>query len=280
MRIIDDVQLDFNDVLFQPKRSTLNSRSEANTNREYHFKWYPKTIVSNGIMAANMATTGTFEMNDVLEKYNSITCLHKHYPKEDIVKYFSEKEHPLTFVSTGLKDSKEDLFRMLKENPNIDKVCVDIANGYIPKLLNFVKELRNNFPNILIMAGNVVTPDITQDLIMAGADIVKCGIGPGCFTRNMKIKTKHGYVKIGKIQEGEEVLTHTGQYKKVINKFEFVSHKERMTINGIECTPTHKFYVVNKSDAKYITDDNYTQYAYWTAAKDLDVNKQLLVKIR
>lgn len=280
MRIIDDVQLDFNDVLFQPKRSTLNSRSEANTNRKYHFKWYPKTIVSNGIMAANMATTGTFEMNDVLEKYNSITCLHKHYPKEDIVKYFSEKEHLLTFISTGLKDSKEDLFKMLKENPNIDKVCVDIANGYIPKLLNFVKELRNNFPNILIMAGNVVTPDITQDLIMAGVDIVKCGIGPGCFTRNMKIKTKHGYVKIGKIQEGEEVLTHTGQYKKVINKFEFVSHKERMTINGIECTPTHKFYVVNKSDAKYITDDNYTQYAYWTAAKDLDVNKQLLVKIR
>ena len=280
MRIIDDVQLDFNDVLFQPKRSTLNSRSEANTNREYHFKWYPKTILSNGIMAANMATTGTFEMNDALEKYNSITCLHKHYSKEDIIKYFSEKEHPLTFVSTGLKDSKEDLFKMLKENPNIDKVCVDIANGYIPKLLNFVKELRNNFPNILIMAGNVVTPDIVQDLIMAGADIVKCGIGPGCFTRNMKIKTKHGYVKIGKIQEGEEVLTHTGQYKKVINKFEFVSHKERMTINGIECTPTHKFYVVNKSDAKYITDDNYTQYAYWTAAKDLDVNKQLLVKIR
>lgn len=185
MRIIDEVQLDFNDVLFQPKRSTLNSRSEANTNREYHFKWYPKTIVSNGIMAANMATTGTFEMNDALEKYNSITCLHKHYPKEDIIRYFSEKEHPLTFVSTGLKDSKEDLFKMLKENPNVDKVCVDIANGYVPNLLNFVKELRDKFPNILIMAGNVVTPDIVQDLIMSGVDVPKLNIGNGsvCVTR-------------------------------------------------------------------------------------------------
>ena len=75
MRIIDEVQLDFNDVLFQPKRSTLNSRSEANTNREYHFKWYPKTIVSNGIMAANMATTGTFETHDGVENHKSFTRL-------------------------------------------------------------------------------------------------------------------------------------------------------------------------------------------------------------
>lgn len=185
MRIIDDIQLDFNDVLFQPKRSSMNSRAEADVMRDYHFKWYPKTITSCGIMAANMATTGTFEINNVLEKYGAITCLHKHYSKEDIIKYFNEKEHPLTFVSTGLKDSKADLYKMLLQNPHIDKVCVDIANGYIPNLLSFVKELRTNFPSLLIMAGNVVTPDITQDLIMAGADLIKIGIGPGsvCRTR-------------------------------------------------------------------------------------------------
>lgn len=278
MRIINDIQLDFNDVLFQPKRSTLNSRSEANVNREYHFKWYPKTIVSNGIMTANMATTGTFEMNDALEKYNSITCLHKHYPKEDIVKYFSEKEHPLTFISTGLKDSKEDLFKMLKENLNIDKVCVDIANGYVPNLLNFVKELRKTFPNILIMAGNVVTPDITQDLIMSGVDIVKCGIGPGCFHHNMKVKTKRGLRKIRDVNIGDEVLTHTGEYKKVKNKFIFNNHENYIKINDIACTPEHKFYVIDKSNMNKVTEDNYQEYAYWCEAKKL-TDKQLLIKI-
>ncbi|WP_428074691.1 GMP reductase [Candidatus Avelusimicrobium luingense] len=184
-RLINDVQLDYCDVLFQPKRTTLNSRSEADILREYSFKWYPKTIKACGIIAANMATTGTFEMNDALEKFNAITCLHKHYTHEQIKAYF-KKPHPLTFICTGLKDDKEKLFKLLSENPHIDKLCVDIANGYIPKLLGFVKELRAKFPNLLLMAGNVVTGDMTQDLILSGADIVKAGIGPGsvCLTRS------------------------------------------------------------------------------------------------
>lgn len=184
-RIIDELQLDYSDVLFRPKRTTLNSRSEANILREYTFRWYPKTLQACGIMAANMATTGTFAMNDSLEKFNAVTCLHKHYTPEQLVAYFS-KPHPLAFISTGLKDSKENLFNLLEQNPHIDKLCVDIANGYIPKLLSFVKELRTRFPKILLMVGNVVTGDMTQDLILSGADIVKAGIGPGsvCITRS------------------------------------------------------------------------------------------------
>lgn len=183
-RILNEEQLDYCDVLFQPKRTTLNSRSEADILREYTFKWYPKTLRACGIMAANMATTGTFEINDALEKFQAITCLHKHYTPEQLTAYFKHP-HPLTFISTGLKDSKENLFNLLEKNPHIDKLCVDIANGYIPKLLGFVKELRTRFPHILLMAGNVVTGDMTQDLIMSGADIVKAGIGPGsvCITR-------------------------------------------------------------------------------------------------
>ena len=184
-RILNEMQLDYSDVLFQPKRTTLNSRNEADVLREYAFRWYPKTLKACGIMAANMATTGTFEMNDALEKFNAITCLHKHYTPAQLKEYFA-KPHPLTFISTGLKDNKEDLFHLLETNPHIDKLCVDIANGYIPKLLTFVKELRSRFPQILLMVGNVVTGDITQDLILSGADIVKAGIGPGsvCITRS------------------------------------------------------------------------------------------------
>jgi len=183
-RLYTEPQLDFCDVLFQPKRTTLNSRSEANVLRNYKFKYYPYTMTSCGIMAANMATTGTMEMHNVLKTYDAITCLHKHYDIDEIANSITQSEQ-LLFISTGLKDDKKKLFKLLEEHPLIDKVCVDIANGYIPKLIAFVKELRSKFPRLLIMAGNVVTGDMVQDLILNGADIVKCGIGPGsvCITR-------------------------------------------------------------------------------------------------
>ncbi len=196
-QIKDTVELDFCDVLFKPKRTTLNSRSQADVIREYKFKYYPKTIKSCGIIAANMATTGTFEMNDTLQKHKAITCLHKHYDFADkqnfeyLEKNFELKEscqNSYTFISTGLKDDKEKLFNLLKnKNFKIDKLCIDIANGYIPKLTDMVKEVREKFPNILLMVGNVVTEDMTQDLILSGADIVKVGIGPGsvCTTRKL-----------------------------------------------------------------------------------------------
>ena len=193
-QIRDSIELDFCDVLFRPKRTTLNSRSEADVIREYKFKYYPKTLKSCGIMAANMATTGTFEMNNVLQRHKAITCLHKHIEKSELKRYMVDnfvnndsESNSFTFVSTGLKDNKEELFSLLKSGSPIDKVCVDVANGYMPKLLEFVKELRNEFPHLLIMVGNVVTGDITQDLILSGADIVKVGIGPGsvCTTRKL-----------------------------------------------------------------------------------------------
>ena len=193
-QIRDSIELDFCDVLFRPKRTTLNSRSEADVIREYKFKYYPKTIKSCGIMAANMATTGTFDMNDVLQKYKAITCLHKHYTEYEIKNYMTinnmddySDHNSYTFISTGLKDDKEQLFRLLQTGSQIDKICIDIANGYIPNLINFVKEVREKFPKSLIMVGNVVTGDMTQDLILNGADIVKVGIGPGsvCTTRKL-----------------------------------------------------------------------------------------------
>ena len=196
-RIRDSIELDFCDVLFQPKRTTLNSRREANVIRNYKFKYYPQKISSCGIMAANMATTGTFEINDILQKYQAITCLHKHYDfnrKENyqyIAQNYDKKEsfnNAYTFISTGLRDDKEHLFALLADNNfKIDKLCIDIANGYIPKLTDFVKEVRDKFPHLLIMVGNIVTGDMTQDLILSGADIVKVGIGPGsvCTTRKL-----------------------------------------------------------------------------------------------
>ena len=193
-QIRDSIELDFCDVLFRPKRTTLNSRSEANIIREYKFKYYPHKLESCGIMSANMATTGTFKMNDTLQKFKAITCLHKHYSEEDLKNYLTKNYknkdsdyNSFTFISTGLKDDKEKLFNLLSSGSIVDKICIDIANGYIPKLIEFVREVRSKFPKSLIMVGNVVTGDMTQDLILNGADIVKVGIGPGsvCTTRKL-----------------------------------------------------------------------------------------------
>ena len=196
-QIIDSIELDFCDVLFKPKRTTLNSRREADVIREYKFKYYPQMINSCGIIASNMATTGTFEINNILQKYQAFTCLHKHYDFNNkdnyqyLAKNYKNKEshkNSYTFISTGLKDDKKHVFDLLSDkNFKIDKLCIDIANGYIPKLTDFVKEVRSKFPNLLIMVGNVVTGDMTQDLILSGADIVKVGIGPGsvCTTRKL-----------------------------------------------------------------------------------------------
>ena len=183
-RLYTEPQLDFCDVLFQPKRTTLNSRSEASARRVYTFKYYPEKVLSCGLIASNMATTGTFEMAKALEPYEAMTCFHKHIPYEELNKHFYTYEQ-LQFVSVGLKDDKEKFFKLLESNSAIDKVCVDIANGYIPNLLEFVSELRIKYPRLLIMAGNVVTGDMVQDLILSGADIVKVGIGNGsvCTTR-------------------------------------------------------------------------------------------------
>ena len=204
--IVEEIQLDYCDVMIKPKRSTLNSRSEPDIYRQYRFK-YPNsflyeqnTIYGNGLMVANMATTGTFAMAEVMAKNLMFTCLHKHYSFEEL-KEFLEKHKDVivderydgkdlmfldyVFVSTGIKDGDYEKICKVLDLGLCKNLCIDIANGYIPKLLDFVKKIRKQYPRLVIMVGNVVTGDMVQDLILNGADIVKIGIGPGanCTTR-------------------------------------------------------------------------------------------------
>ena len=192
MRIYDDLQLDYCDVLLRPKRSALTSRSEVNIIREYTFKWCPKTINATGIVAANMATTGTFEIAKVMQANNLFTALHKHYTTEELIKFLeqNQKEHgnnDLVFVSTGVNEKDFEKLQAIMEKELVNNICIDVANGYSPYLLSYVKRVRSAYPDSLIMAGNVVTGDMCEDLIINGADIVKVGIGPGsvCTTRKL-----------------------------------------------------------------------------------------------
>lgn len=196
-------KLDFNNVLIRPKRSTINSRSEINLEREFHFKY--SSIKWNGIpiIAANMDSTGTFELYEVLKNYNIITALHKYYKYTDYVNYISTHNlDPNYFmVSTGIH--KNDL-NNLKEILNVvscNWICVDVANGYIKALVDFCRSIRELYPDKIIVAGNVVTREIVEELILNGCvDVVKVGIGPGsaCTTR---IKTGVGMPQLSAILE-------------------------------------------------------------------------------
>lgn len=191
-QIIEEVQLDYCDVMIKPKRSTLNSRSEPNVYRDYKFRWTNRIINGNGLMVANMATTGTFEMAKVMQKNKMFCCLQKHYTYEELKTFLEDNfnnpescNNDYIFISTGIKTGDYEKICKVIDLGLCKNLCIDIANGYIPNLLLFVKKIRENYPSLVIMVGNVVTSDMVQDLILTGADIVKCGIGPGanCTTR-------------------------------------------------------------------------------------------------
>lgn len=291
-QVVNEEQLDYCDVLIKPKRSTLNSRKEPNVYRNYTFKWSNRTIEGNGLTVANMATTGTFEMAKIFQHNKMFCCLQKHYSFDRLYEFFTENNlsaktfdghicgNDYIFLSTGINTEDINKTKRVLDMGLCKNLCIDIANGYIPKLLETVSLFRKEYPDIVIMVGNVVTGDMVQDLILAGADIVKCGIGPGCFTGDMKVQTKSGLKKIKDIDETDEVLTHTGQYHKVLNKFCYNHHKNIIKINNIECTPNHQFYIIDKKDKELINDDNYKKYAKWVSAEDLDEKNHLLLKIK
>ena len=217
MRIENDIKLDYKNVLVRPKRSTLESRSEVDLERKFIFLNYsPDYPNSTGpynyegipIIAANMDGVGTFEMADVLAEQGIMTCLVKTYDVMKLVSFFDVDDHNTNWrtehvaMSIGITEKDINKFRNVYEmtDGKLKYVCIDVANGYTERFVDFVKEFRDNYPRIVIIAGNVVTADQTQELILNGADIVKVGIGPGsvCTTR---IKTGVGYPQLSAVIE-------------------------------------------------------------------------------
>ena len=207
-KIETGVKLDFNNLLIRPKRSILNSRSEVNLTRTFNFKNRNGVYTNYSytpIIAANMDTTGTFEVYDVLSKYNMITALHKFYSVDEIVANClsrKDKMNPdLFMISTGINDESIEYLKQVFSKIECNWICIDIANGYISRLVDFCKEVRKHFPDKIIVAGNVVTREIVEELILHGkVDIVKIGIGSGaaCTTR---VKTGVGMPQVSAIIE-------------------------------------------------------------------------------
>jgi GMP reductase len=189
MKIEQDVKLDFSDVLIRPKRTTLSSRNDVDIEREFKFPHSKQIWKGIPIIAANMDTVGTLDMYNVLNKYNMITCLHKFIDIDDIPDTIPDATNNNYCLTIGLRN--ENIMKTLKEinekNPNAcNIICVDVANGYMNKLVDACLDLRKNFPNAIIIAGNVVSREMVEELIINGkVDIVKVGIGSGsvCTTR-------------------------------------------------------------------------------------------------
>ena len=189
MRIESEIKLDFSDVLIRPKRSTLKSRNEVDLTRQFEFKHSPVIYKGVPVMAANMDSTGTFEMSEALNGHKMFTCIHKHYTPDDYKNWLSNHSKMSDIynnfaVSAGINDF-DKLVTILDSSSWIKYICLDVANGYTESFVQFVVRCRARFPHHVIIAGNVVTGDITEELILKGADIVKVGIGGGsaCTTR-------------------------------------------------------------------------------------------------
>ena len=189
MHIDNDPKLDFKDVLIRPKRSTLTSRKSVDLNKTYKFCNSKKTWTGVPIVAANMDHCGTFNMATALGEYDLMVALHKHYHEKELSEFFAENDDH--WYSIGMTESDIGKFErtcaMLPEHKQPKYVCIDVANGYSEKFVDFVRQFRKENRDVTIMAGNVVTAEMVEALILAGADIVKVGIGPGsvCTTRKV-----------------------------------------------------------------------------------------------
>ncbi|AHC14162.1 GMP reductase [Salinispira pacifica] len=204
MRIEPDIKLGFKDVMFRPKRSTLKSRSEVGLRREYQFRNSGRSWSGIPVVAANMDTVGTFSMAASLGKQELVTAVHKHYRVDEWKDFLSELDDDFFarfMLSTGTGEGDyAKLKQIMALDSRIEFICVDVANGYSEAFVDFVKKVRSEFPQVNIAAGNVVTGEMVEELILAGADMIKVGIGPGsvCTTR---VKTGVGYPQISAIIE-------------------------------------------------------------------------------
>jgi len=285
MRIDYNVHLDYSDVLLKPKRSTLSSRRDVDIYREFHFCNAKKSLRYTPIMACNMDGVGTFSMAKVLQEFKMMTVIRKHYTFDEWksavgsglrLKYVSVCTGTGAMWDENAQDY-QTMKQVLSAFPDVPFITIDVANAYHEQFVDFVKRIRSEYPDKVIIAGNVVSPEMTEELIINGADVVKIGIGPGCFAPGQKVKTDKGLKNIEDIKKSEKVLTHTGSYKTVTNTFKFNDKKSIVNINGIKATPNHEFYVLHKQYQEIVTEDNIQQYAEWVEAKDL-TKEYLLLK--
>lgn len=272
---LSNTTFDFKDVMLVPAKCVVNSRSETTTSvnlggRTFRIPVVPanmSTIIDEGL-AQWLASNGYFY---VLHRFDIDPVA--------FVKDFNDKGL-FTSISLGIKEADyKHVDNLAAEGLSPDYITVDVAHGHSETVIDVVKYIKANLSETYVIAGNVGSVAGAVDLENAGADCVKVGIGPGCFAPDALVRTEKGLKEIQNIEVEEKVLTHSGKYQKVVDKFRYEHHEEMIEINGIKCTPNHEFYVCDKENLDQITEENYREHCYWVEAHALDTSKQLLVEI-
>ncbi len=200
MHIESDLKLDFSDVLIRPKRSTLRSRAEVDITRTFRFRHPGSEWTGFPLIASNMDTIGTTRMARALVQFNAMAALHKHYSADTLVEFFANEDSRNTFYTMGNTDADLEKFTYVKSKAHLTKLNIDVANGYTENFLENVARIRAASPDAILMAGSIVTAEMAEALILAGADIVRVGIGSGsvCTTRDL---TGVGYPQLSAVIE-------------------------------------------------------------------------------
>ena len=274
-RKTDIVGFDYKDVMLLPEQCQVGSRSEVDVSSVFG----PKTF-KIPVVPANMSSVIGTKLAKTLASNGYFYIQHR-FNVDPII--FSMKMHEANLfssVSFGVqKIDFENVQRLEDLDSPVEYLTIDIAHGDTKVVYDLIKEVKKVSPDTFVIAGNVANGEAVQRLEEAGADAAKVGIAPGCFHGDMKVLTSEGPKEIKNISLGDNVLTHTGNFKEVVNKFVYNHHKEFITINGIECTLDHKFYVCNKSDIEKINEENYQDFCYWVEAKNLDQKTQSLINL-
>jgi len=267
--------LSFDDVLFVPQKSDIDSRSKP----DLRTKLSRNIEIAHPIVATNMSTITEHQMMLTFWKTGSFAILHRFMHKQDfllnIERFIQEADEsdldiPINAaISVGVKGEELDN-GWLYRGDNITAVVVDVAHGDSQAVINTIQSVKQQRPDVDVIAGNVATRDGFMRLVEAGADGVRVGIGGGCFTPGSLVKTEHGLKPIQDICVNDMVYTHHGELQKVVELFIYEKDEELCVINDIECTENHEFYVIHKSNQDLVNESNIHQYAEWVSASDLN----------
>jgi IMP dehydrogenase len=273
--------LTFDDVQLLPQFSKINSRNVCSLSTRLTKQYTinipilasPMDTICDSRMAISMMDLGGagivhrfLSIEDQCEEINTIVI---HREKN----YKQEEWHNKPIIAAiGITGDYVERATYLAES-GVDIILLDVAHGHhslMEDALHILKNsIKNIYPGIDIIAGNVATAEAAEDLCNWGADALRCGIGGGCFTPDMEVRTESGNKKISEITTKDRVYTHTGELKPVTGIISYNKEEELSVINGIECTKNHQFYVVHKKYKNEITEENIKEFAIWLAAGDL-----------
>lgn len=275
--------LAFDDVLLVPTYTEVKSRSTPKLDTEIAgikltlpMISSPMDTVTESRMAIAIGLAGGMgiihRFMSVSEQIDNIRAIVR---SENL----NKRELPKV-AAVGLGSDEIARFKELWASVPLDAVLIDVANGHSSYMAEGLGRLKDIAPDVKIIAGNVATGEGFYYLANTGmVDAVRVGIGSGCFVPGSMVMTKEGYRTIESISIGDVVLTHTGSWKEVINTMIFEKDEEIVSINDISCTKNHEFYVVKKSDAGLVTENNITNYAFWIEAEHLNEEEHLLIEL-